>query len=222
MSRGPMVLIVEDHAVLSQALAGALAATDLGRVEVLDPDALTPAVVLEAVEQHRPDVVLLDLNLGDGRRGTPLVKPIMDRGGLVVILTASTDDADHGEALEAGAVGVLTKSQPFHELVDAVVRAAAGERLVTPRRRDELVGAWRRRREADRRLSEPFERLTESEAHVLASLVHGLSTDEIAAGRGVAVGTVRTQVKSMLRKLQVNSQLSAVALARDAGWPHRR
>jgi two-component system nitrate/nitrite response regulator NarL len=217
----PSVLIVEDHAILSHALAGALASAGCGRVDVHDVDRLDADDVLKAVDDLRPDVVLLDLDLGEGRRGVPLIAPIARLGSIVLILTANDDDAALGEALEAGATAVLVKSQPFHELADAVQAAAAGRRLVPVARREELIEAWHRRRDTARKAHERFDQLTASEAAVLEALVDGASLEVIAASRGVAVGTVRSQVKALLRKLQVGSQLAAVARAREAGWPER-
>jgi len=204
---GPSVLIVEDHAILSYAVAGALTSAGCERVDVHDVDRLDADAVLDAVEKLRPDVVLLDLDLGGGRRGVPLIAPMMQLGSTVLILTASDDEIVFGEALEAGAAAVLTKSQPFHRLADAVHAAAAGE--------------WRRRRDMGSNQMARFDKLTTSEAAVLEALVDGCSVEVIAASRGVAIGTVRSQVKAVLRKLQVGSQLAAVARAREAGWPRR-
>ena len=129
---GPSVLIVEDHAILSHALAGALTTAGCHRVDVQDPERLDADAVLDAVQQLRSDVVLLDLDLGDGRWGVPLIAPMMRLGSTVVILTASDDPVVHGEALDVGAAGVILKTQPFDELADAVHAAAAGERLTSP------------------------------------------------------------------------------------------
>ena len=79
------------------------------------------------------------------------------------------------------------------------------------------MAAWRRRR--DQRAL--FKDLTASEAAVLEALVDGCTVEVIAQRRGVAIGTVRSQVKALLRKLQVGSQLAAVARAREAGWTRR-
>lgn len=218
---GPSVLIVEDHAILSHALAGALTSAGCDRVDVHDVDRLDADAVLEAAAKLRPDVVLLDLDLGAGRRGIPLIAPLRQLGSTVLILTASEDDVVFGEALDAGAVAVLTKSQPFHKLADAVHAAAAGERLVPAATREALISDWRRRRAAASSQLARFDDLTASEAAVLEALVDGCSLEVIAASRGVAIGTVRSQVKALLRKLQVSSQLAAVARAREAGWPRR-
>jgi DNA-binding NarL/FixJ family response regulator len=218
---GPSVLIVEDHAILSHALAGALTSAGCDRVDVHDVDRLDPESVLEAAEKLRPDVVLLDLDLGNGRRGVPLIAPLMQLGSAVLILTASEDDLLYGEALDAGAAAVLTKSQPFHELAEAVHAAAVGDRLLPAGRRAALIECWHRHHAASRAQQARFDHLTASEAAVLEALVDGCSLEVIAASRGVAIGTVRSQVKALLRKLQVGSQLAAVAKAREAGWPRR-
>jgi two-component system nitrate/nitrite response regulator NarL len=218
---GPRVLIVEDHAILSHALAAALESEGCSAVAVQDPERLDAAAVMDAVEAFRPDIVLLDLNLGEGRRGAALAARLATRGTTVVILTADPDPGAAGEALDAGAEGVLLKSQPFHELAEAVRAAAAGERLMTVADRHRRIEAWHRQRDEGRRLRARFAALTTSEAAVLEGLVDGCTLEAIATSRGVAIGTVRSQVKSMLRKLQVGSQVAAVARAREAGWPER-
>ena len=74
-------------------------------------------------------------------------------------------------------------------------------------------------RDEHRNALTPFEELTKSEADVLVGLIDGETAAEVAASRFVAISTVRTHVRQILRKLGVNSQLAAVAMAREAGWP---
>ena len=80
--------------------------------------------------------------------------------------------------------------------------------------RDELLDEWRRGREADDVLRDRFARLTHREREVLGALVDGHVVHDIAASDVVSEATVRTQVKSILAKLEVSSQLAAVGLAR--------
>jgi DNA-binding NarL/FixJ family response regulator len=121
--------------------------------------------------------------------------------------------------VEAGASGILRKTAGFTEFIDGVHRALAGEDMLGLGERLALLGelqAWRR---ADQDRLAPFTALTPREQAVLARLVLGESAETIAAGCSVSLYTVRSQIKSVLFKLGVSSQLSAVALARRASWP---
>jgi DNA-binding NarL/FixJ family response regulator len=84
--------------------------------------------------------------------------------------------------------------------------------------RHALLGELRARRAEEQRRLAPFRCLTPREQAVLAALMEGKHAKQIAAESFVSLGTVRAQIKSILLKLGVSSQLSAVALARQAGW----
>ena len=212
------VLIVDDHTVLSQALADALSLHGIGDVKVAAPHQLSPDALLLLVESVQPDVVLLDLYLGDGKVSLPVLPRLQAAGPAVVVLTASEDRAVWAQALNAGAAGVLAKSVPFNDVVDAVHRAAAGEPLMTERERTELLGLLDESGSARNDRLEPFKRLTPREQEVLAALVNGESVKSIARDMGVSVPTVRTHIRSVFDKLDVNSQRAAVTLALREGW----
>jgi two-component system nitrate/nitrite response regulator NarL len=212
------VLIVDDHTVLSQALADALSLHGITDVKVAAPHQLGPDALLALVDSVQPDVVLLDLYLGDGNVSLPLIPRLEAAGPAVVVLTASEDRAVWAQALNAGAVGVLAKSVPFNDVVDAVHRAAAGEPLMTERERAELLGLLDDSGSARNDRLEPFIRLTPREQEVLAALVNGESVKSIARDMGVSVPTVRTHIRSVFDKLDVNSQRAAVTLALREGW----
>ena len=210
------LLLVDDHELLAQSLSWAL------RAEGLDVDVVTPTDVqqiLDAADRLNPRVVLLDLDLGRLGSALPLITPIRDRGPLVVMLTGETDRVRLAECLEAGASGLLDKSTSFDELVEGVREAMDLGALITTHRREQLLGELRRQRTHRSKLLEPFERLTTREREVLTSLLDGQSADAIATASFVSVTTVRSQIRSVLMKLGVNSQLAAVALARRQGWP---
>jgi DNA-binding NarL/FixJ family response regulator len=213
------ILIVEDHPVLATSMAIALEAQGIGRVQVAAQEHLDPEAVLAAAEEARPDIVLLDLHLGDDRVATPLVAPLRQWAGHVVILTGSHDLARLGECLRAGAEAVLDKAMPFDRLVNALQRLGAGERLMEAEEREALIAELDRRdHERHDRLA-PFERLTEREAEVLRLLIDGRSPKEIARAGGISVSTVRGHIQRVLHKLDVSNQRAALALARHAGWP---
>jgi DNA-binding NarL/FixJ family response regulator len=211
------LLIVEDHELLSGTLAFAL--RQLG-IEVESSHGPTPDDVVAAANRLAPVLVLLDLELGGGLgSGLDLVRPLTGAGAKVVIMTGVTDRARLAACLEAGAIGIVSKTSGFGDLVEAVRRLAEGHAILSENDRQELLAHLRVKRSADRQRLAPFEALTSREKAVLAGLVAGESAEAIAARSYVSLSTVRTQIRSILLKLRVKSQLTAVALAREAGWP---
>ena len=111
------VAIVEDHGLLAQSLAFAL--TNLG-AEVVVVEDLRPSSVLATLEAADLHLVLLDFDLGDAGLGLHLVRPITDLGLRVVMLTGETDPIALAACVEAGAIGIISKSEPFERLIEQV------------------------------------------------------------------------------------------------------
>jgi two-component system, NarL family, nitrate/nitrite response regulator NarL len=213
---GPRILIVEDHELLGQTVALTLRSD--GMVVEQAPD-LDADAVLALADDFGPDIVLLDLQLGEpGHTGLPLIKPLAERGASVLVVTGVTDPRRLGECLEAGAVGVLGKDKPFERLVEAVHNITEMRDVMSRDERSDLLGAMRRDRADEERRWSAFRRLTPREQAVLAGLMAGKSAETMAAEWVVSLATVRSQIRSVLTKLGVNSQLGAVAMARQVGW----
>jgi two-component system, NarL family, nitrate/nitrite response regulator NarL len=211
------VLIVDDHALLSEALASALRADAFEDVSVLSVEGSDEELLVRARIIH-PDVVLLDVHLGGSRLSTTLIEPLRTMGAQVVIMTASRDPLVLGACIEAGAAGILDKAQPFGELVAMVDAASRGASVLSPTARDVLIGEMHERRRDERARLAPFDALTPREGEVLAGLLEGRTAEEIARDIDVALATVRTHIRSILSKLRCKSQLAAVAAARRANW----
>ncbi len=210
------VLVVEDHELLAETLRVALGSEGL-RTELVAP--ASAQSVIAAVAQARPDLVLLDLDLGPPvRDGTVLVDRIVALGSTVLVVTGVTDRARVAAAVEAGAVGYLLKSAPFDRLLTVVREALAGRPVLGDAERFELLALLRRRRDGERASRAPFDRLSPREQQVLRELADGHSVEQIARRWVVSQSTVRTQVRGILTKLDVSTQLAAVALARTTGW----
>jgi DNA-binding NarL/FixJ family response regulator len=210
------VLIVEDHGLLAESLLLAL------RAEGLDAERVAPVTIdgiLSEARRLSPTVVLLDLDLG-GEIGSSvgLIPPLQELGAQVVMVTGITDPARLAECLEAGATGLIDKTTSFDQLVDSVREVAELGTIVSPARREALLAELRRQRRDDQRRREPFERLTPREREVFAALMDGKPAEVIATESFVSLATVRSQIRTILLKLGVNSQLTAVALARRNGW----
>jgi len=210
-----VVAIVDDHRLFSAALALALQARG---ISVVQPELTSMADVERSLSGKHPDVVLLDRDLGSLGNGEALIAPVTSRGASVLVISGSLDGAVMGRCLASGAAGCLSKTESLETVLAAVLAIAAGEVVTSPTERDHLIECWRRQQGVSDALTARFRRLTSREAVVLEELMDGRSVTGIAADDFVSEATVRTQVRSILQKLDVNSQLEAVALARRAGW----
>ncbi|MBK5222779.1 MAG: response regulator transcription factor [Acidimicrobiia bacterium] len=124
----PRVMLVDDHELLAHSLRAALGAEGF---EVVVPPGLTDAEVLGHAEGLRPGIVLLDLHLADDERtSVGLIGPLCDLGATVVMVTGDTHRHRLAECIEAGALGWVTKAEPFDHLVEAVRGVAAGRQLL--------------------------------------------------------------------------------------------
>ena len=211
------VLIVEDHELLAGTMAMALRQQGFDVHAAAGP---SPDDVVEAARRLVPVLVLLDLELGPPLgSGLDLVRPLVDAGARVVMVTGVTDRARLGACIEAGAAGVVSKGAEFTVLMETVKRAADGVAVLRDDERRALLDEARRRRRADHDRLAPFATLSPREQAVLRRLMAGESAETIADRSFVSLATVRSQIRAILLKLGVNSQLAAVALARQAGWP---
>lgn len=214
--RAATVLIVEDHALLADGLAVSLRREGL-HAEVAD--SATGDSIMEAAWQWHPDVVLLDLVLGE-RVGVsiPLIAQLRDTGARVLILTGVTDPALLGTCVEAGAAGLVSKSESFEVVLDKLLRALRRQTTLHASERERMLRSLREHRADERARLEPFTRLTARERIVLGALMDGASAEDIASSSFVSMATVRSQIRSILEKLGVHSQVAAVAAAHRAHW----
>lgn len=215
------VLLVDDHALFAQAVELGLRVAGIQAERVVPRSA---AQIIAAAGQVT--TVLLDLRLGAGEDGAPLdgldlVGPLTEQGCRVVVVTGETGDATWGTAVERGAVTVLPKDTDLPELVSVLAAVAAGEQVLDEGRRQDLLAAARRARSEEAARLSPFAQLSRREDEVLRALADGRSAAAIAAAAYVSEATVRTQIRAILTKLGVSSQLQAVAMARRAGWLDR-
>jgi NarL family two-component system response regulator LiaR len=196
------VLIVEDHAVVRKGLCRLL--DDLDTIQVIaDTEFGEEAVRL--VEEHAPDVVLLDLYLETSQLdGLAALREIrqLSPSTRVVILTAFSDEQTVFPALEAGAIGYMLKTAMPDEVIEAVRDAALGRHHLDPlivKKLVELVPA--NRPPANQPSIEAL--LTPREKEILPLLADGLSNQEIAERLVISRATVKTHVSNILQKLDV-------------------
>ena len=203
------VLLVDDHQLLTEALAKMLA---------LEPDITVVGVAgtvadAKSLARERLDVVLMDYRLPDGT-GADATRAIKARwpGARIVMLTALNDDETVLESIQAGADGYLTKDRAVDDVVAAVRDAHNGETLLP---RSVVMGIAQRVATArDRSMERPsIEPLTARELDVLRALAEGLPSPEICERLFIAPNTLRTHVQNIMGKLRVHSKLEAVAFA---------
>jgi DNA-binding NarL/FixJ family response regulator len=215
------LLVVDDHELVRAALVATL------RGEGIDAYACTQATIGGILAESRtlpPGVVLLDLDLGTGPDGAHIdgidaVKGLRAAGWTVLVLTGNPGvrSARIAAAIAAGAVGQVPKISSFDALVGTVRQVISGASVMTPEERRGWLDRDRAERLATRRRDELLGRLTARERVVLEQLAKGRRASEIATDSVVSVTTVRSQIRAILAKLELSSQLTAVALLR-AEW----
>lgn len=213
------VVVVDDHVLFAEALDVALRIEgyDVDRVD-LDDRGMSSGQLLTRILRLRPGIVLLDLELGRGGDTTDLVQPLTQAGVAVVIVTASTDRIRWGECLRYGAKAVLPKSTPLGTITETLRMISDGRPLQGRQEREFLVAEFHREKARRHETRARLDRLSSREREVLGHLMAGRPVREIAHRSYVSEATVRTQVKSILAKLEVTSQLAAVGAAHETGW----
>jgi two-component system nitrate/nitrite response regulator NarL len=216
------VLILDDHVLFAESLELALTIEGYAvRRIAVAADGRSPQALITSFHRTPPHVVLLDLDLGPWGDGVPLITPMTKAGINVVVVTASVDRLRWGECLHHGARTVLNKSRPLNDILAVVRRINQDLPVQDLDDRESLIALWRDGTREHRALHERLALLTPREETVLGELMRGHTVREIAASSVVSEATVRTQVRSILAKLEVSSQLSAVGVANEAAWRPR-
>jgi DNA-binding NarL/FixJ family response regulator len=210
------VLLVEDHASFRQALAFMLEREPgfevAGQVGSLAEARQLNGEVLENVE-----VAIVDLALPDGD-GLELIEDFSSQPRMTtLVLSASLEPGRFARAVEAGASGVLHKSTPIKDIVEAVQLLRSGEALLSPAEVVEMLRLVGRERQEELVARQAVEKLTPREKEVLEALAEGLESKEIAERLNVTVETERTHMVNILHKLGVHSRLQALVFAARYG-----
>jgi two-component system nitrate/nitrite response regulator NarL len=202
------VMIVEDHALVRAAIKRTLTVPE---IEVV-AEAASAEHALQIVMDHRPDVLLVDIDL-PGMNGVQLVRELAPRlpECKIVMLTGSADREDLVAAIRSGAAGYLTKDLPPDGLVRAILGVRDGDLPMPRRMAAELVQEL---------LGNPASGRTESglsarELEVLKLVTDGLTDREIGAALGISPRTVGRHVGSVLDKLGARNRSEAARRYRD-------
>ncbi|MCX4824009.1 response regulator transcription factor [Streptomyces sp. NBC_01142] len=197
------ILLCDDHAVVRAGLLALLGSE--GDIEVVG-EAGSGEEAVAMAGKLKPDVVLMDLQLGAGIDGVEATRRIATPEVHVLVLTTYDTDADITRAIEAGATGYLLKAERPEELFSAIHAAAQGRTALSPpvasRVMDRMRGTGR-------------PALTEREQDILGQLARGLGNREIARALFISEATVKTHLGRIYTKLGVDTRAGAVAVAKE-------
>lgn len=193
------ILIADDHAIVRTGLATVLDLEDdmtvVGMVR-------NGAEALASAGEKHPDVILMDLMMPvmSGVDATREIRKTVPEARVLVLTTYGTPD-ELQRALDAGAAGILLKSTENETIIDAIRRLAAGQTVIMP----EIA------RQLQTKPESPA--LTDRQINILTSLTQGLSNKAIAAQMGISTPGVKKHLKTIFKKLGVESRTEAVLLA---------
>ncbi|MBO8194659.1 response regulator transcription factor [Streptomyces oryzae] len=201
------LLLCDDHAVVRAGLRALLSSSE--GFEVVG-EAGSGEEALAVAARVRPDIVLMDLQLGGGMDGVTATRRLSAREGeksgpRVLVLTMFDTDADVTRAIEAGASGYLLKAERPEELFAAIRNAASGRTALSAPVADRVLAQLRSPRPA----------LSERERDILQQLARGLGNREIAHVLFISEATVKTHLGRIYSKLGVDTRAGAVAVAKE-------
>ena len=202
------VLLVDDHAMVREALRAKLDAVDDLKVV---GEAQDGREAIEAAERLRPDVIVMDIWLPrlSGLAATEeIVKA--DRGARILILSVHEGRSFVEDAFRAGALGYVVKTGPVKELIEAIDAVRQGRSYLSPAITEHVVGAIRDPRDS---ATNGLGALSSREREVLQRIAEGLASKEIAADLHLSRRTVETHRANLMRKLGAHKASSLVRIA---------
>lgn len=211
------VILVDDHKIVRQGVRAYLHTLADIRV-IAEADSGTAA--LAAVEQHQPDVVLMDLEMPGELDGIAATRQIRKQRPetQVIVVTSHHQDEYIFPAVRAGAISYLLKDVEPDELAAAIRKAANGEAVLDSRVASRIILELQglRRDEIN-----PFTELSEREFDVLRLIAAGKSNAEIAAALVIGESTVKTHIGNLLKKLHLDDRTQAAVYAWKEGIVRR-
>ncbi len=193
------IMIVEDHFVVREGLKSIIN-SQKDMVAVAEAGNGTQA--LEAFEQYRPDVTLMDVRI-PGLNGIDAISGIVDRfpNAHIIVLSSYGGDENIFRAFQAGAMAYFLKDIKGQDLVDAIRAVHAGQRVVPQEIASQLAGRV------------PLTGLSPREMEILTLVAKGKSNKEIGAKLSISEGTVRVHASNLLTKLHCTGRAQAVSEA---------
>ena len=211
------VLLVDDHKIVRQGVRAYL--HTLKDIQVV-AEADSGASAITAVEQHHPDVVLMDLEMPgelDGIMATRQIRKQRPETQIIVV-TSHHQDEYIFPAVRAGAISYLLKDVEPDELASAIRKAAQGEAVLDSRVASRIVQELQGLRKDD---VNPFTELSEREFDVLRLIAAGKSNAEIAEALVIGESTVKTHISNILKKLHLDDRTQAAVYAWKEGIVRR-
>lgn len=208
------IVVVDDHPLFRQGVVATLGGEPAFNVAA-QAESFAQAIAL--IDQHRPDIVLLDAALPDGS-GIDAIEPILQRhpGIRIVMLTVDGHGDTIMQALKAGAAGYLLKGSSATELVAALKARAQGQTYASAAVASALMNQVAHPQDV------PGWDLTPRERSVFELLGEGLTNREIAERLFLSEKTVKRHVTVVLQKLGVRNRVEAAILATKGGAPGHR
>jgi DNA-binding NarL/FixJ family response regulator len=200
------VVLADDHPIWRDGVAA-----DLGAGFEVVAQAGTAEEAIEAIRQHRPDLVVCDLNMPGG--GGLAVVRACGEDVPIVMLTVSEQERDLLDAVAAGARGYLVKSTPPDELRQALRSAAVGEPVFSPSLAALVLGEFRRMSKE----ATGTNPLTEREREVLQHVARGYTYREVGDELHIAPKTVENHVRNILDKLHLERRQELIRYAVEHG-----
>lgn len=212
MSEAVRVLVVDDEALVRHALRAFIADDD--RVTLVG-EAIDGSEAVAVCKQTKPDVVLMDIRMPDVN-GVESTRRVLQWNSKcrVVALTTFTTEWRALEVLRAGACGYLVKNSTPKQIIDAIVAAHAGDRVVSPEVQERFV---RSAIEADRERVRETPALSDRERQIIELVAKGLSNAEIADELYYAEGTVKADIRHINQIWGVENRLQVVLRATELG-----
>ncbi len=211
------VVLVDDDPLVRTGLRMILQAAPT--VEVVG-EVSDGAEAVSAVQQHRPDVVLMDIRMPrvDGLTATAAVRQLPDPPSVIVLTTFDLDDYVF-RALQAGAAGFLLKDTPPRDLIGGIEVVARGDAMLSPAITRTLISRFAAdpREERQRAARRKLAGLTDRESEIFLEVGRGKSNAEIGRQLFLAEATVKTHVSRLLDKLGAGNRVQLAIVAHDAG-----
>lgn len=206
MSQSLRILVVDDHTLFRRGLVGLL--SEMPGIEVVG-EAVDGADAIRKVAALSPDLVVMDVNMPN-LSGVLAVEEIRKTHPSlpILMLTISQSDDDLIGAIVAGANGYLLKSAEPELLYRTIFQVAEGHSVLSPEVTARVLQVVQRGYEEQKR-----HLLSEREREVLRCLAQGMTTSMISASLFISENTVKTHVRHILEKLEVNNRTEAVARA---------
>ncbi|CAM3019173.1 response regulator [Cupriavidus taiwanensis] len=209
------ILLIDDHTLFRSGIRALLQRQ--ADFEIVD-EASDGVEGIKRAKQHRPDVILLDLNM-PGLSGLEALQLLVEDlpQTAVIVLTVSEEAEELAAALRGGARGYLIKNIETEALIAGIRRAAAGEPVISDSMTAKLVAQFRAPVPAVALRQDDAPRLTAREREIVQGLARGESNKEIARDLGVAESTVKIHVQNILKKLNLASRVQVAVYAVEHG-----